>query len=293
MPVELSPLLDRVKPEIVHVHNIVNPSVLNALKGLPVLVTIQDHRFFCPGRGKWTLQEGVCSQAMSEEACHSCFEDTSYFEGMMELTRNRLEALLHFPVTVLSQYMKRELIAAGLQADSITVIPPFVHDLPQVPEPITRNTVLFAGRLVAAKGVHDAAAAWRTSGTDLPLVFAGTGSERSALEAKGHQVLGWLNREQLARAYAQAAVVVMPSRWQEPFGIVGLEALSMGTPVVAWDSGGICEWINAERMVPWGDIDALGSAILNTIGTSAQLPLKYEPAAIATQIETLYAKITD
>ena len=34
----------------------------------------------------------------------------------------------------------------------------------------------------------------------------------------------------------------MPSRWQEPFGIVGLEALTLGTAVAAWDSGGVREW---------------------------------------------------
>ena len=102
--------------------------------------------------------------------------------------------------------------------------------------------VLFAGRVVEAKGIRDAISAWRRSGSELPFVVAGTGPLRREIEAEGVEVPGWLDRRRLSAAYRRAAVLVMPSRWQEPFGIVGLEALTLGTPVAAWDSGGVREW---------------------------------------------------
>ena len=107
--------------------------------------------------------------------------------------------------------------------------------------------MLFVGRLVEAKGIRDAIDAWRRSGLELPLVAAGTGPLRRQVEAEGVEVLGWIDRRRLSATYRRAAVVVMPSRWQEPFGLVGLEALTLGTPVVAWDSGGVCEWHPGRR----------------------------------------------
>ena len=122
--------------------------------------------------------------------------------------------------------------------------------------------VLFAGRVVEAKGIRDAISAWRRSGSELPFVVAGTGPLRREIEAEGVEVPGWLDRRRLSAAYRRAAVLVMPSRWQEPFGIVGLEALTLGTPVAAWDSGGVREWHpGGELLVPWGDVDGLARAL--------------------------------
>src|SRR5438874_2230216 len=50
--VDLDATLSSVRPEIVHLHTIVNPCVLEQARGWPALITVQDHRYFCPGRGK-------------------------------------------------------------------------------------------------------------------------------------------------------------------------------------------------------------------------------------------------
>jgi glycosyltransferase involved in cell wall biosynthesis len=54
--------------------------------------------------------------------------------------------------------------------------------------------------------------------------------------------LGWLSRDQLRHEMAAARAVLFPARWQEPFGIVGAEALAMGTPVIARLTGGMSDW---------------------------------------------------
>lgn len=257
------------RPDVLHVHNLVNPEQLEALRPLDPVVTVQDHRFFCPSRGKWTRDGRPCGVALSLEACAECFEDARYFAEVHEVTAARLRALRGLRVGVLSAYMKAELVAAGLAADDVFVTPPWPHGLDPRARPSGPPCVLFAGRLVEAKGIRDAVAAWRGARLAEPLVFAGTGPLRTELERAGFEVTGWLPHRAMAGVYRRARVLVMPSRWQEPFGIAGLEALSLGVPVAAWDSGGVREWHPGPGLVAWGDVDGLAAAIAAVAGQPA------------------------
>ena len=115
-------------------------------------MTVQDHRFFCPGRGKWTSDGRVCGDAIGREVCAGCFDDPGYFESTLGLTAQRLESVKRLRLTVLSSYMKRELTQAGVAADRITVVPPVVHGLDPDARADGPPCVLFAGRVVEAKG---------------------------------------------------------------------------------------------------------------------------------------------
>ena len=55
---------------------------------------------------------------------------------------------------------------------------------------------------------------------------------------------GWLHQDALTLRLASTDVVVMPSLWPEPFGLVGPEANRHGVPVVAFATGGIPEWLH-------------------------------------------------
>jgi len=260
-PTELPGFLRDLRPDMIHVHNVVNPVALHAAADAGAQMTVHDHRAFCPGRGKLTADDGVCRRPMGRETCRACFDDDAYFTEILELTTARLDAVRRMPLTVLSQFMARELREIGIPGDRITVTPPPPPALPDTPAEGPRS-LLFAGRLAVAKGVWDAVEVWRRSGLDLPLVFAGTGPERGRLEAAGHQVLGWVSRPRLAGLLRAAAALILPSRWQEPYGLVGPEALSVGTPVVAWESGAVSEWHpGGGLLVPWGDVDGLAAAL--------------------------------
>jgi UDP-glucose:tetrahydrobiopterin glucosyltransferase len=174
--------------------------------------------------------------------------------------------------------------------EQVTVVPPFVHGLDLEARPDRPPCVLFVGRLTATKGAMDAVEAWRLAGLDLPLVVAGTGPLRAALEESGARVLGWLNHERLSAVYKSARALVMPSRWQESFGIAGLEALTLGTPVAAWRSGGVGEWHAGEGLAPWGDIPALAAALRNAVGRRAEAPVGFDRESLMDRLAGVYAK---
>jgi glycosyltransferase involved in cell wall biosynthesis len=289
--VDLEPLVAAFRPDVVHLHTIVNPAVLEWAGGRPSLITVQDHRYFCPTRGKWTAEGRPCREPMRASTCAACFEDEAYFREVYALTEDRLRALGRLPaVVVLSRYMREELALAGVPPARVTVIPPFVFGLDASAPADGPPCVLFAGRLAETKGVRDAIEAWRRARLDLPLVFAGTGPLRDEVESAGFEVLGWLPRPRLSAAYRRAQALLMPSRWQEPFGIAGLEAVSLGVPVVAYDSGGIREWHPGEGLVPWGDVAALAQALRHAVGSSTEPPPGFDPETLMQRLLRVYAR---
>ena len=70
--------------------------------------------------------------------------------------------------------------------------------------------------------------------------------------------------EELAREFAEAAVVAVPSLWPEPFGLVGIEGFAAGRPAVGSATGGIPEWLEhgvSGLTVPAGKVRPLADAL--------------------------------
>jgi glycosyltransferase involved in cell wall biosynthesis len=290
VPVDLEAVYGEVAADLVHLHTVVNPQVLEWAGGRRAVITVQDHRYFCPARGKWTRLGEPCRDVLAHGTCAGCFEDEAYFEEVWGLTSERLRALSRLEVVVLSRYMQAELAAAGVDGGRIHVVPPFASGLDGSAAPDGPPCVLFVGRLTESKGVRDAALAWRRSGVDLPLVVAGAGPLGDWARAAGAEVVGWLDRPALSRLYARAAALVMAPRWQEPFGIAGLEALSCGVPVAAWDCGGVAEWHpGGPSLVRWADVDALAAALRWCVGRRAEPPAGFEREALMRRLDAAYA----
>lgn len=143
------------------------------------------------------------------------------------------------------------------------------------PEPGT-FTVAYLGRLSLDKGVDTLASAVdllaRESGDVGVRLLIGGDSRfvppaaarpvRDALRSCSAQVveLGWVEPRQVL---AQADVVVVPSRWPEPFGLVAAEAMAMGCPLIVSDSGALPEVVGAGYpwVFPAGDVDTLAGLL--------------------------------
>ncbi len=243
--------------EVVHLQNVMNPVAIHAASSTGrAIATVQDHRVLCPGPGK-TLPTGArCHQPMGEAVCTACLPEPDYRRRMLRRTRARRDALRGARLVVLSRYMAEELEAAGLPGAE--VIPPWVET--GRPRRSAGEAFLLGGRLVHHKGPADALGAWRFSGRPLPLRVAGAGPLEC--EVEGAERLGWLGRAELAGELRRARALLFPARWQEPFGILGVEALAQGTPVVVADVGGTREWSGAGCVrVPAGDVAAMAAAV--------------------------------
>jgi glycogen(starch) synthase len=149
-----------------------------------------------------------------------------------------------------------------------------------VPDGVWAGRLAYAGRLDPRKGVDTLVdAVSRLPGTRLSIFGKGGQVDRRRLSALagglgvGDRVeMIDVGRRSLPAAYSQADCVVFPSEWPEPFGLVPLEAMSCGTPVVATGVGGSAEYlrdgVNCLLFAP-GDADALAAAVRRLAGDRA------------------------
>jgi glycosyltransferase involved in cell wall biosynthesis len=180
-------------------------------------------------------------------------------------------------IVVPSEFMRGLLLKEGFIDSRVHKVPlftvlPSVEMLQPSCEP---HTIFCAARLTPEKGIHLLLEAIK----DLPqarLIVAGAGPECIRLEAMVDEYglhgrvtfTGWLDPAAVASYIDRAGIVVVPSVWPEPFGLVGIEAMAHARPVVAFDVGGIREWLSHEEtglLVPPIDGDALHASLLRLL----------------------------
>ena len=130
------------------------------------------------------------------------------------------------------------------------------------------GTPIWFGRITPEKGTHLAIAAAKLAGE--PLDIAGPISDRSYFERDVRPLLdsrvryiGHLKRAELAAAVGRARTALVTPCWDEPYGLVVMEALACGTPVSGFDRGALGELVDdsCARLVPAGDTHALAGAL--------------------------------
>lgn len=162
-------------------------------------------------------------------------------------------------VIVGSDYLRGEFAAHGVSAERLHVIPCFssarVTDAAPTSSTngVRPHRLLFLGRMTALKGgdlLVRAVAELQSRGVGpLQLVLGGDGPQRRKWEALAARLNinaafpGWLEETERLTAIRNSDLLVMPSVWPEPFGIVGLDAAQQGVPAVAFDVGGVREWL--------------------------------------------------
>jgi glycosyltransferase involved in cell wall biosynthesis len=155
---------------------------------------------------------------------------------------------------------------------------PYCVDRPSksLPPPDPRR-ISFVGRINRSKGLDlllralaGIQPAWDR------LVVVGDGWDRERCErlarrldiARRVEFLGWRHPKEIVQVIRSSRVVAMPSRWPEPFGIVGIEAMAQSRPVVASNVGGIPDWLDDREtglLVPAGDLSALAAAVTSVL----------------------------
>lgn len=237
-------------------HSILSPSVFSALKRVRGRTVVHAHDFFlvCPNGAFMHFPENrVCNLRPLSAACITSNCDRRHYSHKLlrvvrqevqnrvaraqpasRLARGSEQARDDVDVMLIHPAMKSFFQRAGWPSERLVVVPnpcvPFSRD--QVPASKNR-AFFFVGRLDQEKGARDFAEAAQIAG--VPAVIVGEGPERAALEAQFPEIefTGWRAGPEIGALVQTARCLVMPSRYPEPFGLVAVEALSSGIPVIA------------------------------------------------------------
>jgi glycosyltransferase involved in cell wall biosynthesis len=182
-------------------------------------------------------------------------------------------------------------VAADLPVPSTVVGNPYSKAFFKIHSGIARDRELvFLGRLVPDKGADlliGALAELRKTGLQPKLTIIGSGSEEEALRRQVEKLelrsqvefVGTKSPEETARLLNGHQILVVPSRWVEPFGLVALEGIACGCVVVAAHSGGLPEAVGpCGLFFPSGDRPAL-TETLHTLLTRPELVQKLRAEA--------------
>src|SRR5258706_15327952 len=156
-------------------------------------------------------------------------------------------------MVVYSEYCKEELIRNGFEAGKIHIHVPI--DCWGAGGPVSsfsdRNRLLFVGQIIRGKGVDLLLKSLAQVKAPFECLILGEGSHRAYCERLSAELGlqdrvkfgGYVPRQQLKDFYLDSSAFLVSSVWPEPFGLVGPEAMRYGLPVVAFDAGGIREWL--------------------------------------------------
>jgi glycosyltransferase involved in cell wall biosynthesis len=270
---QLARVMQRERPDVVLLQNVFNLWTVAVLSRLvPTVRFVRSHEMYCMGLNR--TAEGFLEECViphSYTCIRNCRQDlwyplrvVLYLYRKAEMRVNRgLERLL-----VTSRYMRRNLLLNRFLEERVEVVPPFLNFQVTGPPPSSSRIALFVGRLEEIKGTKLLPDIVRLLPPGAKLMVVGDGEFKDELlqaVADGdlqERLLfrGRLDGEELLRAYSDARVIIFPSVWQEPFGRVGIEALAMGRPVVAFDVGGVRDWLTDGEtgfLVPRGDVRKL------------------------------------
>ncbi len=259
-------------------HKVRDAEAVRALRNAGrTAVFIHDHEYYCPRRAYYyPVTRKNCSRAYSEFLCGCCAmlrrpsPDNTFranFGGFASLWRE-IRACDEF--IVLSEFMRNILVRQGIPAEKITLIPPAITipDSVSFAETDAVPHILAIGQLIRGKGVDQLLAAMHSVKTPCVLDIVGTGNDEAYLkqlaEPLGEKVVFHGYSPTPDDAFRGVRAVVLPWRWQEPFGLVGPEALAHGVPLVGFDVGAIRDYLvdgQTGVLVPPGDTDALSKAI--------------------------------
>jgi glycosyltransferase involved in cell wall biosynthesis len=245
-------------PDLVHFHTIgeFSPSVLWAIGRKPAVLSIHGPEEFTLQLLPWALPRSDYSSGSYRREDRRLVGWLRYgYLRYLQRPAYLLALRRVLVVTAPSRFMAR-VIAGDFPRTPVKVLyPGTIRPQEPLPSRSQQPTVLFVGRLEPVKGVEHLLRAFAHVSRHHPearLRIVGEGSQRDALTdlaqmsgvANVVEFTGWLTGDDLRQEYADATVLVIPSVWPEALGLVGVEALANGCPVIGSSNGAIPEFVD-------------------------------------------------
>lgn len=195
--------------------------------------------------------------------CRGSLPESAVYATALATQQPRLLQLVNRFVAV-GEVQADVLARFGVPRARVDVVPNAVASVAAASRAGEGGYALASGRLVEEKGFETAIAAARGAG--VPLRIAGEGPDEPRLRAladgaPGITFLGRLDGAQMAETRRAAAVVLVPSRWEEACPMAAVEALADGVPVLASALGGLPELVGAGAALPVRDVAAWSNAL--------------------------------
>jgi glycosyltransferase involved in cell wall biosynthesis len=261
-------------------------SVIEVLvaSGLPLVRMVHDHDIYCMRSYKYFYRSReICTRAASLYCVFGCgafiarnrdgklpLKYVSYFDKKREIVLNQQFDRM---ITV-TEFMKAELVKNGFDPARIEIHPP-------VPRPgdsnlrsafSDRNLIVYAGQIIRGKGVDILLESLALLKVSFECIILGDGNHRAYCQNLARKLgladrvhfRGFVPQEELKSYYRECSVVAISSVWPEPIATIGLEVMRYALPVVAFDAGGINDWLHDGVngfLVPWMDRRAFAGAL--------------------------------
>ncbi|HOG51878.1 MAG TPA: glycosyltransferase family 4 protein, partial [Lentisphaeria bacterium] len=232
-----------------------------------------DHDYYCFRRHKYLPFKRINCPLPCGLYCLPCGLTAARQARWRDFRRNLSFVRQADLVLAGSDYMLGNLVANGFPPNRLRKLSPLVDcrlTTTATAEPRRPGEILYVGQIIRGKGVDLLLQAVAQLSCPWHLTVVGEGGDLDFCRRLADR-LGVADRVDFPgftltpeRFYRQAAVMTFPSRWQEPFGMTGPEAMAMGVPVVAFDVGGVREWLHHERsgiLVPANDTKAFARAL--------------------------------
>jgi len=253
-------------------------SVIGALveSGVPLVRMVHDHDIYCMRSYKYDFfTREICTRSVGPHCIFSCLASVarnrdggfplkwvSYSDKKREVALNRRFNRM----VVVTTYMRDELLNNGFDQARIEIHAP----VPRMGDPnlrssfSDRNLIIYAGQIIRGKGVDVLLESLALLDENFECVILGDGNHRARCEALSRKLglanrvtfKGFVAQEELKNYYRECSAVALSSLWPEPIATIGLEVMRYALPIVAFDAGGIKDWLidgHNGFLVPWMD----------------------------------------
>lgn len=245
------------KPDLVHVHNtfaILSPSIFWAIKSMhiPCVLTLHNYRLICPTAT--LFRDGkICEECIGRFPYPAFLHRCRYNDSFLTVAVNALSQVIHHLIStyknkidafiVLTPGFANIIQRSGFPKSKINVKPNSISDVfSQFNSHISReNQIVFVGQIVSAKGIEFLLETWTLNKFNhCLLIIIGNGPDKVQLQERFSSRsdivwLGKLDHNRVLEVISRSRFLVMPSLWNEPFGLSAVEALMLATPVILPD----------------------------------------------------------